>query len=125
MTRFLSINKLVKSEENLLTVKKNCSQKSNLLKKIAHSRNLLTEFARSIEKLLTMKNLAGSDGSTRWLNVSHQANQRTAGAHHATVSVVTAGTSWKVRQYIASWKLRKETRRPEEKSIPYFVWLVA
>jgi hypothetical protein len=32
-----------------------------LLKKFAHSRNLLTEFARSIEKLLTMKNLAGSD----------------------------------------------------------------
>jgi hypothetical protein len=40
-----------------------------LLKKFAHSRNLLIEFARSIKKLLTMKNLAGSDGSTRWLNV--------------------------------------------------------
>jgi hypothetical protein len=52
-----------------------------LLKKIAHSRNLLTEFARSIEKLLTMKNLAGSDGSTRLLNVSHQANRSMAGAH--------------------------------------------
>jgi hypothetical protein len=65
-----------------------------LLGKFAHSRNLLTEFARSIEKLLTMKNLAGSDGSTRWLNVSHQANRSTAGAHHSTVSVVTAGTCW-------------------------------
>jgi hypothetical protein len=29
-----------------------------LLKKISHSRNLLTEFACGIEKLLTMKNLA-------------------------------------------------------------------
>ncbi len=66
----------------------------NLLKIFAHSRNLLTEFARSIEKLLTMKNLAGSDGSTRWLNVSYQANRSTAGAHHSTVSVVTAGTCW-------------------------------
>jgi hypothetical protein len=65
-----------------------------LLKKIAHSINLLAEFARSIEKLLTIKNLAGSDGSTRWLNVSHQANRSTAGAHHSTVSVVTAGTCW-------------------------------
>jgi hypothetical protein len=55
---------------------------------------LLTEFACSIEKLLTMKNLAGSDGSTRWLNVSYQANRSTAGAHHSTVSVVTAGTCW-------------------------------
>jgi hypothetical protein len=52
-----------------------------LLKKFAHSRNFLTEFARSIEKLLTVKNLAGLDGSTRWLNVSHQANRSTAGAH--------------------------------------------
>ncbi len=41
-----------------------------------------------------MKNLAGSDGSTRWLNVSYQANRSTAGAHHSTVSVVTAGTCW-------------------------------
>jgi hypothetical protein len=65
-----------------------------LLKKFAHSRNLLTEFACSIEKLLTMKNLAGSDGSTRLLNVSYQANRSTAGAHHSTVSVVTAGTCW-------------------------------
>ena len=87
-------------EEYLLTLKKNCSRKSNLLraricsKKFAHRRNLLTEFARSIEKLLTMKNLAVSDGSTRLLNVLHQANQSTAGAHNSTVSVVTAGTSW-------------------------------
>jgi hypothetical protein len=51
-----------------------------LLKKFAQSRNLLTEFACSIEKLLTMKNLAGSDGLTRWLNVSHHANRSTAGA---------------------------------------------
>jgi hypothetical protein len=70
------------------------AQSKNLLKKIAHSRNLLAEFARSIEKLLTMKNFAGVDGSTVRLNVSHQANQRTAGALHSTVSVVTAGTSW-------------------------------
>jgi mRNA-degrading endonuclease HigB of HigAB toxin-antitoxin module len=55
---------------------------------------LLTVIARSIEKLLTMKNLASSDGSTRWLNVSHQANWSTTGAHHSTVSVVTAGTCW-------------------------------
>jgi hypothetical protein len=81
-------------EENLLTVKKNCSQKSTLLRARICSKNLLTEFARSIEKLLTMKNLAGLDGSTRLLNVSHQANRSTAGAHHSTVSVVTAGTSW-------------------------------
>ncbi len=65
-----------------------------MLKKFAHSRILLTEFARSIEKLLTTENLAGSDGATRLLNVLHQANRSTAGAHHSTVSVVTAGTSW-------------------------------
>jgi hypothetical protein len=88
----------------LLTAKKNCSQQrktahknqicseQEFAQKIAHSRNLLTEFARSIEKLLTMKNLAGSDGSTGWLNVSYQANRSTAGAHHSTVSDVTAGT---------------------------------
>jgi len=29
----------------------------------------------------------------------------------------------KVRQYVESRKLRKETRRPEEKSFPFFVWL--
>jgi hypothetical protein len=61
------------------------AKSKNLLKKFSHSKNLLKEFARSIEKLLTMKNLAGSDGSTRWLNVSHQANRRTAGARHSTV----------------------------------------
>jgi hypothetical protein len=56
--------KFAHSKEKLLT-------KSNLLRaricsqqEFAHSRNLLTEFARSIEKLLTMKNLAGLDGST-------------------------------------------------------------
>jgi hypothetical protein len=95
MTRFLSTQKLLKS-------KKICSQKRKPAHKnqicseqeFAHSRNLLTEFARSIEKLLTMKNLAGLDGSTRRLNVSHQANRSTAGAHHSTVSVVTAGTCW-------------------------------
>jgi hypothetical protein len=70
------------------------AQSKNLLKKFAHSRNLLTEFARSTEKLLMMKNLAASDGSTQWLNVSNQANRSTAGAHHSTVSVVTAGTCW-------------------------------
>jgi hypothetical protein len=71
MTRFLSTHKW-------LNAKKFCSQQSkklltkikfalskNLLKRFAHSRSLLTEFACSIEKLLTMKNLAGSDGSTR------------------------------------------------------------
>jgi hypothetical protein len=99
MTRFLSTHKLLKlkkfahSKEKLLT-KIIFAQSKNLLKKFTHSRNLLTEFARSIEKLLTMKNLAGSDGSTRWLNVSHQANWSTAGAHHSTVSVITAGTCW-------------------------------
>jgi hypothetical protein len=41
--------RIAQIKENLLTVKKNCSQKSNLL----------TEFARSIKKLLTRKNLAG------------------------------------------------------------------
>jgi hypothetical protein len=70
------------------------AQSKNLLKKFAHSRNLLTEFACSIEKLLTMKNLGGSDGSTRWLNVSHQANRSTAGVHHSTDSVKTAETYW-------------------------------
>ncbi len=85
--------KFAHSKEKLLTKIKFAPSK-NLLKKFAHSRNLLTEFARSIEKLLTMKNLAGSDGSTRWLNVSYQANRSTAGAHHSTVSVVTAGTCW-------------------------------
>ncbi len=29
----------------------------------------------------------------------------------------------KVRQYVVSRKLRKETRRPEEKSFPFSVWL--
>jgi hypothetical protein len=80
------------SKEKLLT-KIKFAQSKNLLKKFAHSRDLLTEFAHSIEKLLTMKNLAGSDGSTRLLNVSHQANRSTAGAHNSTVSVITAGTS--------------------------------
>jgi hypothetical protein len=37
-----------------------CSE--HMLKKFVHSRNLLTEFACSIEKLLTMKKLAGLDG---------------------------------------------------------------
>jgi hypothetical protein len=85
--------KFAHSKEKLLT-KIKFAQSKNLLKKIAHGRNLLTEFARSIEKLLTIKNLAGSGGSTRWLNVSHQANRSTADAHHSTVSVVTAGTCW-------------------------------
>jgi hypothetical protein len=70
-----------------------CSEQE-FAKKIAHSRNLLTEFACSIEKLLTMKILAGSDGSKRWQNILHQANQSTAGAHHSTVSVETAGASF-------------------------------
>ncbi len=78
------MGRMVSSDENQI-----CSEQE-----FAHGRNLLTEFARSIEKLLTMKNLAGSDGSTRWLNVSHQANRSTAGAHRSTVSVVTAGTCW-------------------------------
>jgi hypothetical protein len=85
--------KFADSKEKGLT-KIKFAQSKNLLKKIAQSRNLLTEFACSIEKLLMMKNLAGSDGSTRWLNVSHQANRNTAGAHNSTVSVVTAGTCW-------------------------------
>jgi hypothetical protein len=85
--------KFAHSKEKLLT-KIKFAQSKILLKKFAHSRNLLIEFARSIEKLLTMKNLAGLDGSTRWLHVSHQANQSTAGAHHSTVSFVTAGTCW-------------------------------
>ena len=85
--------KFAHSKEKLLT-KIKFAQSKNLLKKFAHSRNLLTEFACSTEKLLTMINLAGSDGSTRWLNVSHQANRSTAGAHHSTVSVITAGTCW-------------------------------
>jgi hypothetical protein len=86
--------KFADSKEKLLT-KIKFAQSKHLLKKFAHSRNLITEFARSIEKLLTMKNLAGLDGSTQWLNVSHQANRSTAGAHHSsTVSVVTAGTCW-------------------------------
>jgi hypothetical protein len=69
---------IAQSEENLLTVKEKLLTKikfapsKNLLKKFAHSRNLLTEFSRSIENLLMTKNLASSDGSTRWLNVSHQ-----------------------------------------------------
>ena len=54
-----------------------------------------------------MKNLAGSDGSTLWLNVSHQANRSTAGAEHSTVSVVTtgkcwAGPSWDIRNFFSS-----------------------
>jgi hypothetical protein len=95
MTRFLSTQELPKAKKICTqywkTAHKNqiCSEQE-----FAHSRNLLTEFARSIEKLLTMKNLADSDGSTRLLSVSHQANQSTAGAHHSTVSVVTAGTCW-------------------------------
>jgi hypothetical protein len=45
---------IAQMEENLLTVKKNCSRKSNLLQARICSKNLLTDFARSIEKLLTM-----------------------------------------------------------------------
>ncbi len=101
MTQFLYTHKLLEAKkicsqkEKLLTKIKFAPSK-NLLEKFAHSRNLLTEFARSIEKLLTMKNLAGSDGSSRWLDVLHQANRSRAGAHHSTVSVVTAGTCWAV-----------------------------
>jgi hypothetical protein len=99
MTRFLSTHKLLKarkfahSREKLLT-KIKFAQSKNLLKKFTHSKNLLTEFARNIEKLLMIKNLAGLDGSTRWLNVSHQANRSTADAHHSTVSVDAAGACW-------------------------------
>jgi hypothetical protein len=50
---------------------------------------LLTEFARSIEKLLTMKNLAGLDGSTPWLNVSHQANQSTGMLKTKSIVMIT------------------------------------
>jgi hypothetical protein len=50
--------KFAHSKEELLT-KIKFAQSKNLLKKFAHSRNLLTEFARSIEQLLTRKNLAG------------------------------------------------------------------
>jgi hypothetical protein len=125
MTRFLSEQncsnrrKFAHTKEKLLT-KIRFAQSKNLLKKFAHSRNLLTEFARSIEKLHRMKNLAGSDGSTRWLNVLHQANRSTAGAHHSTVSVVTAGTCWagpscyvigRVQLYSRTWVLRVHTRR--------------
>ncbi len=99
MTRFLYTHKLLKakkicSQEGKTAHKNQICSEQEFAQKIAHSRNLLTEFARSIEKLLTMKNLAGSDGSTRWLNVSHQANRSTAGAHHSMVSVVTARTCW-------------------------------
>ena len=83
--------KFAHSKGKLLT-KIKFAQSKNLPQKFAHSRNLLTEFARSIEKLLTMKNLAGLDGSTQWLNVLHQANRSTVGAHHSTVSVVKTGT---------------------------------
>jgi hypothetical protein len=86
---------IAQSKENLLTVKKNPSQKSKLLRaRICSKICPQQKFARRIEKLLKMKNLAGSDGSTQWLNVSHHANRSTAGAHHSTFSVVTAGTCW-------------------------------
>ena len=96
MTQFLSANKSLKSKKicSQQLVKKNCSRKLNLLRARICSKKLLTEFARSIEKLLTIKNLAGSDGSTRCRNVLHQANRSTAGAHHSTVSFVQAGTCW-------------------------------
>jgi hypothetical protein len=87
MTQFLSIQKLLKA-------KKICSQQRKMLRARICWKNLLTEFARTIEKLLTMKNLAGLDGSIQWLNVLHQANRSIAGAHHSTVSVVTTGTCW-------------------------------
>ena len=97
------------SEEYLLTVKRNCSWKSNLLrakicsKFFAHSRNLLTEFARSI------------DGSTWWLNVSHHSNRSTAGAHHSMVSVVMAGTCW----------AGPSTRHPWSRSSPVLQYIPA
>jgi hypothetical protein len=96
MTQFLCTHKVLKAKKikKKLLTKIKFAQSKNVLKKFAHSRNLLIEFARSIEKLLMMKNLASSDGSTRWLNVSHQANWSTTGAHHSTVSVVTTGTCW-------------------------------
>ena len=89
MTQFLS-------EQNCSNQRKFAHTKEKLLTKIRFAQKICSQqkFARSIEKLLTMKNLAGSDGSTRWLNVLHQANRSTAGAHHSTVSVVTAGTCW-------------------------------
>ena len=80
--------KYAHSNEKLLT-KIKFAQSKNLLKA-----EICSEFARSIEKLPTMKSLASSDGSTGRLNVSHQANRSTTGAHHTTVSVVTAGTCW-------------------------------
>ena len=91
MTHFLP-TKIAHDKEILLTVKKNCSRKSNLLRaRICSCKNLLTEFACSIEKLLMMKNLAGSDGSTQRLNFLHPVKLSTAGAHDSTVSVLTAG----------------------------------
>ena len=78
--------KFAHSKEKLLT-KIKFAQSKNLLQKICSSKNLLTEFARSIEKLLMMKNLAGSDGSAQWLNFSHPVNLSTAGAHYSTVAV--------------------------------------
>ena len=97
--------KFAHSKGKLLT-KIKFAQSKNLPQKFAHSRNLLTEFARSIEKVLTMKNLADLDGSTQWLNVLHQANRSTVGAHHSTVSFVTAGTCWAGCWQRATWHAR-------------------
>jgi hypothetical protein len=78
----------------MLTVMKNCSQNQICSEQEFAQICSQQKFACSKEKLLTMKNLAGSDGSTQRLNVSHQANRSTAGAHHTTVSVETAETCW-------------------------------
>jgi hypothetical protein len=88
-----------------------------------------------MEKLLTMKNLAGLDGSTQWLNVVYQANWSTADTHHSTVSVLTAGTCWagpsRATQIIAHNLIIHELMKltiitissisePSQQSHPYF-----
>jgi hypothetical protein len=96
MTQFLSVHKSLKA-------KNICSQ----WRKTAH-KNQICSFAQTncqqqkfahricsqIRKTAHDENLAGSDGSTQWLNVLYQANRSTAGVHQSTVSVVTAGTCW-------------------------------
>jgi hypothetical protein len=100
MTRFLC-------KDKLLEAKKICSQ----LGKTAHENQICSEqeFAPKIcsqqkfayricsqhRKVLTMKNLAGSDGSTRLLNVSHQANRSTAGG--APLKGLS-GNGWKLER---------------------------
>jgi hypothetical protein len=86
---------LARSEENLLTVRKNCSQKSNLLRARICSKNLLTA-----EICLQHRKTAHDEKPSwlGWINTMAKCLASSQSEHGwrapLKVSVVTAGTCW-------------------------------